>query len=146
MAKRILVLQNCREIVSVEMMDIDRYGRTIEMLTIDSINVNEALLQNGLAWHYKLYDKNPAWTKLEDEARKKAGYMEINYKSQTGVFNSRLILILQAWRLDSVNPTELSLLPTLFKIHRFSIRACSTPVRNRKVAPCVGHGISARFW
>jgi micrococcal nuclease len=57
-------------VVSVKDMDTDRYGRTIGMVTIDGINVNEELLKAGLAWHYKTYDKNPAWAKLEEEARK----------------------------------------------------------------------------
>jgi endonuclease YncB( thermonuclease family) len=55
--------------VSVEEMDIDRHERIIGMVTVDSTNVNEALLKSGLAWHYKYYDKNPAWAKLEQAAR-----------------------------------------------------------------------------
>ena len=51
-------------------MDVEQYGRTIGMVFIDSVNVNEALLQAGLAWHYKKYDKNPDWAKMEDDARR----------------------------------------------------------------------------
>jgi endonuclease YncB( thermonuclease family) len=58
------------KVVTVREMDIDRYGRTIGMVTIDGVNVNERMLEAGLAWHYKTYDKNPAWAKLEEEARK----------------------------------------------------------------------------
>jgi micrococcal nuclease len=58
------------KIVSVKEMDTDRYGRTIGMVTIDNKNVNEELLKAGLAWHYKHYDQNPAWMKLEDDARR----------------------------------------------------------------------------
>jgi micrococcal nuclease len=57
--------------VSVNEMDVDRYGRTIGMVVVDSVNVNEKLLEAGLAWHYTYYDKNPAWTKLEHEAKNK---------------------------------------------------------------------------
>lgn len=56
--------------VEVEKLDSDRYGRTIGMVTIDGVNVNEELLKSGLAWHYKYYDKNPEWAKLEETARK----------------------------------------------------------------------------
>ena len=56
--------------VQVQQMDVDQYGRTIGMVFIDSVNVNEALLQAGLAWHYKKYDKNPEWAKMEDDARR----------------------------------------------------------------------------
>jgi micrococcal nuclease len=58
------------KVVRVKNMDTDRYGRTIGMVTIDGVNVNEELLKAGLAWHYKTYDKNPVWAKLEEEARK----------------------------------------------------------------------------
>lgn len=69
-AKDFLSSKIAGRIVTVKKMDMDRYRRTIGMLTVDSININEALLQNGLAWHYKHYDNNIAWAKLEDEARK----------------------------------------------------------------------------
>lgn len=37
-------------VVVVEEMDIDRYGRTIGMVTVEGVNVNEALLEAGLGW------------------------------------------------------------------------------------------------
>jgi endonuclease YncB( thermonuclease family) len=55
--------------VRVREMDTDRYGRTIGMVMIDSVNVNEALLKAGLAWHYTRYDKNPKWSVVEKKAR-----------------------------------------------------------------------------
>jgi micrococcal nuclease len=58
------------KVVTVTKMDIDRYGRTIGMVFIDEINVNEELLKAGLAWHYKAYDKNHEWSKFEEKARK----------------------------------------------------------------------------
>lgn len=58
--------------VKVEQTDIDRYGRTIGIVIIaDSINLNERLLQAGLTWHYKYYDKNPKWAEMEVFAREK---------------------------------------------------------------------------
>jgi micrococcal nuclease len=48
---------------------IDRYGRTIGMVTIDGASVNESLLREGLAWHYTYYDKNVRWAKLEANAK-----------------------------------------------------------------------------
>jgi micrococcal nuclease len=69
-AKQFLSNSIFEKMVSVKEMDMDRYGRTIGMVTIDNKNVNEELLKAGLAWHYKHYDQNPKWTKLENEARK----------------------------------------------------------------------------
>ena len=52
----------------------DRYGRTVGLVLVDGINVNEELLKAGLAWHYKRYDRNPSWEELEHQARiKKKG-------------------------------------------------------------------------
>lgn len=69
-AKEFLAGYVFEKVVTVKEMDVDRYGRTIGMVTIDGVNVNERLLEAGLAWHYKNYDKNPAWAKLEEQARK----------------------------------------------------------------------------
>jgi len=55
--------------VSVQEKDTDRYGRIIGMVMIENVNVNEALLIAGLAWHYKYYDHNPQWALLEERAR-----------------------------------------------------------------------------
>jgi micrococcal nuclease len=55
--------------VTVNAMSKDRYGRTIGMVSIGGMNVNEALLKAGLAWHYKKYDQSPEWAQYEETAR-----------------------------------------------------------------------------
>ncbi len=50
-------------------MEKHRYGRTVGIVFINGVNVNEAMLKAGLAWHYKEYDKNPDWAELEKKAR-----------------------------------------------------------------------------
>jgi endonuclease YncB( thermonuclease family) len=67
--------------VTVREMDLDRYGRTIGIVIIDRLNVNEALLKAGLAWHYKRYDQNPQWAEFEHEARlaKRGLWSQANY-------------------------------------------------------------------
>src|SRR5690606_41000810 len=56
--------------VKVQRMDTDRYGRVVGIVLInDTINLNERLLEAGLAWHYKSYDRNPEWAKLETIAK-----------------------------------------------------------------------------
>lgn len=50
----------------------DRYGRTVAIVELEDGRIlNEMLLQAGLAWHYKRYDKNPDWAKMEIRARQK---------------------------------------------------------------------------
>lgn len=57
--------------VAVEVKKKDRYGRSTALVYLaDGKMLNEELLREGYAWHYKTYDKNPAWAALEAEARK----------------------------------------------------------------------------
>lgn len=57
-----------REVV-VNEMNRDRFGRVIGILLIDGVNVNEKLLQEGLAWHFLRYDRNPEWSAMQHLAK-----------------------------------------------------------------------------
>ena len=59
-----------QKVVYVENLDTDRYGRTIGRVWINGVDVNLALLRNGLAWHYKHYDKFKEYAEAESQARK----------------------------------------------------------------------------
>jgi micrococcal nuclease len=51
----------------------DRYGRVVGTVTTqDGINVNEALVKAGYAWHYKDYSNNAQIGVYEEEARQKS--------------------------------------------------------------------------
>lgn len=57
--------------VSVDVKDVDRYGRTVDIVWVqDTINVNLELLKAGLAWHYKHFDKSKEFANAESQARK----------------------------------------------------------------------------
>lgn len=49
----------------------DRYGRVLGVVMVDGVNVNKELLKEGLAWHYKQYDKSKEFANLESQARRK---------------------------------------------------------------------------
>lgn len=56
--------------VSIKIMDVDRYGRTIGIVMLsDGRVLNRELLGAGLAWHYKYYDKSKEFADLEKNAR-----------------------------------------------------------------------------
>ena len=58
--------------VEVDVMNTDRYGRTVGIVyNAAQVCIYEELLRTGLAWHYKDYDDNPEWAALESEARRK---------------------------------------------------------------------------
>ncbi|SFS49173.1 thermonuclease family protein [Sphingobacterium wenxiniae] len=68
--------------VCVDVKDIDRYGRTVGIVWSDSTNVNLELLREGLAWHYKHFDKSEEFAQAEHLARvyKKGLWVQGNAK------------------------------------------------------------------
>jgi len=60
------------KVVEVEPVDIDRYGRTVALVTVFQRLVNEELVSAGFAWVYTRYCDRPiceSWKALEYEAR-----------------------------------------------------------------------------
>ena len=60
------------KVVEVERVDIDRYGRTVALVTVFQRLVNEELVNAGFAWVYTRYCDRPIcerWKVLEYEAR-----------------------------------------------------------------------------
>lgn len=60
------------QIVDIEPIDIDRYGRTVGIVKIGGTTLNEELLKSGFAWLYDYYcHKNfcGAWKQLEQQAK-----------------------------------------------------------------------------
>ena len=60
--------------VALTVMDEDRYGRLVAVVALENgETLNEALLRQGLAWHYGRFCKAPVcrgWKALEQGARK----------------------------------------------------------------------------
>lgn len=54
---------------AVESRGADKYGRTIGRISVDGADVNAAMLDSGLAWHYKKYDSRPEMAGRETAAR-----------------------------------------------------------------------------
>lgn len=57
--------------VTVQKTGEDRYGRTLAYVYVGDTCINKQLLNLGMAWHYKQYNKDPELAKLETEAREK---------------------------------------------------------------------------
>jgi micrococcal nuclease len=55
--------------VSVEVRDIDRYGRLVGRVFADRQDVSLAIVRAGFAWHYKQYSSDPALAMAEVDAR-----------------------------------------------------------------------------
>ena len=55
--------------VRVEVVDRDRYGRSVGELFVDDIHVNQEMVRRGYAWAYTKYSRSLEIIELEDEAR-----------------------------------------------------------------------------
>lgn len=53
----------------VEVVDIDRYGRTVGEVFVDGIDVNREMVREGYAWAYTKYSHTTQIIELEDSAR-----------------------------------------------------------------------------
>lgn len=49
--------------VKVDIKNKDRYGRSVALVYLDSLSVNESMIENGYAWVYIQYCKEPYLTK-----------------------------------------------------------------------------------
>ncbi len=56
--------------VRVSTRAVDKYGRTVALLSIDGLNVNEEQVRRGMAWQYSHYFRNPRYIALQAEAQK----------------------------------------------------------------------------
>lgn len=57
--------------VRIEKSGVDRYGRTLAYVYVGSLCINNELLRQGMAWHYKKYNCDLALAELEEVAHKK---------------------------------------------------------------------------
>ncbi len=55
--------------VRIDVQDIDRYGRTVGRPYVGDVDVCADLVENGFAWAYRRYLKDPKLLELEQEAQ-----------------------------------------------------------------------------
>ena len=70
-AKKHTAKLTARKMATVTEYDTDRYGRTVGVVQVDGVNVNENLIKAGLAWQYKKYCRAAFckdWLQKEKEA------------------------------------------------------------------------------
>lgn len=71
-AKQFTSSQVFGKTVSVDPIDIDRYGRTVALVSVGDLVINRLLVEYGYAWVYDRYCKKSfcaEWKQLEEEAR-----------------------------------------------------------------------------
>lgn len=58
------------DVVNIEALNKDRYGRTIARVYLDSVSINRYMVDSGNCWVYTKYAKDPEIFNLEIHARK----------------------------------------------------------------------------
>lgn len=53
----------------LDVQTVDRYGRTVAVVSCDGVNANAAQVKRGMAWVYSKYNKDPTLKLLEGWAR-----------------------------------------------------------------------------
>ena len=56
--------------VTVRAMYLDRTGRTVSRVIVNGKDTSLALVEAGLAWHYKRYSSDPLLVRAEEQARR----------------------------------------------------------------------------
>ena len=52
-----------------QVQDIDRYGRTVAIVSCDGVDVNRAQVERGMAWVYTKYNRDPDLPGLQEQAK-----------------------------------------------------------------------------
>ena len=55
--------------VEVDTLAIDKYGRTVALLRLGALNVNEEMVRRGMAWEYSHFHSDQHYIALQQQAR-----------------------------------------------------------------------------
>lgn len=55
--------------VTVDVVDLDRYGRTVGRVSVDRIDINAEMVRRGAAWVYRKYVKDQTLFQVEAQAK-----------------------------------------------------------------------------
>lgn len=58
-----------QKVVRVDILDQDQYGRSVCRIFLNGVDINRLQLQRGMAWHYKRYSQDAAYSQAESAAR-----------------------------------------------------------------------------
>jgi len=71
-AKDFLSNQINGKYITIDVIDIDRYKRSVGRIFLDDLDINRAMVENGYAWVYSQYCKIPEcveWERLQETAK-----------------------------------------------------------------------------
>lgn len=59
-----------RRQVTADVVTVDRYGRAVALVDVGGVDVNAAMVREGMAWAYVRYQIDPRFSALEATARR----------------------------------------------------------------------------
>lgn len=76
-----------KKVVRLQGNKKDRYGRTVSRLFVDNVDISAAMVEQGAAWVYRRYTKDPALYRAEKRAKaNRAGLWNANNTIPPWVF------------------------------------------------------------
>ena len=55
--------------VHIDSVTVDKYGRTVALVTMNGLNINEEMVKRGMAWEYSYYKPGRIYMALQSEAQ-----------------------------------------------------------------------------
>ena len=68
-ARQAMVGMVFKKQVHIESQAVDKYGRTVALVSVDGLNVNEEMVKRGMAWEYSSYKPGRVYMALQSEAQ-----------------------------------------------------------------------------
>lgn len=73
--------------ITARVTDVDRYGRSVAVLTLGGTNINAEMVKRGGAWAYRRYLSDQRYIRWEDDAR----------RARSGLWNLQADQIMAPW-------------------------------------------------
>lgn len=68
-ARQAMVGMAFKKMANIDSKAVDKYGRTVALVTVDGLNVNEEMVKRGMAWDYSYYKPGRGYMALQSEAQ-----------------------------------------------------------------------------
>lgn len=68
-ARQAMISMVLKKQVRIESKAVDKYGRTVALVSLDGLNVNEEMVRRGMAWEYSYFKPGRVYMALQSEAQ-----------------------------------------------------------------------------
>ena len=118
-ARQAMVGMVYKKQVQIDSKTVDKYGRTVALVSVDGLNVNEDMVKRGMAWEYSYYKLGRVYMALQSEAQ----------QARRGLWSERSPIAPWVWRrthppVKSYKPKENRAAKSHKKIGVFSDSNC----------------------